>query len=529
MVTMSNKVKLPNGETVDLDTLSDEKKLELLSILKQRQQQQEYEEHYCKFFQWEPYDFHIKALASFQDVECTEQTALMCANRIGKTYGGGRIVTSLATGLEVPKKFFKTEQQYENYINTLNWFRNQKKQLEFWVCGEKFKSIRFSTQKELIGPLSDPGSGAIPKEYILHVQKRPSSACAESVDYVLVKRVNQHGEEVGTTMLTFKAYEEGNDGYMGGTIDFIWLDEEPPCYIYTQCVTRTATTLGKVLLTFTPEGGVTETVQKFLPENIKPGMTLIQATWWDAPHLTEKVIEQMLEQFAPHEKAMRSRGVPFFGSGLVYPVDLNDVVISSHELPSNWQQYKRIGGIDFAHGQGFTAWCCLIVDDDDNVWMVDEYKMNNRQIVEHATEISVRLDTEVAWPHDGGKDCGGAGRSFAETYIDHGVTLLDTSFTNPTTDGKRCIQVEPGVAALYEHMRSGKFKILDSCTEIVSELQKYHREKDTGQIAKRQDDHLCDALRYAFQMRKHSEVPHTKRRPSTSLSHKSYYTSNEII
>ena len=45
----------------------------------------------------------------------------------------------------------------------------------------------------------------------------------------------------------------------------IWLDEEPPEDVYGECLIRTATTDGIVMLTFTPLAGMSEVVMSFMP------------------------------------------------------------------------------------------------------------------------------------------------------------------------------------------------------------------------------------------------------------------------
>ncbi|KAB2362929.1 hypothetical protein F8B21_30940, partial [Escherichia coli] len=84
----------------------------------------------------------------------------------------------------------------------------------------------------------------------------------------------------------------------------IWLDEECPKDIYTQCVTRTATTGGIVYLTFTPEHGLTEIVKDFL-QDLKPGQFLVHASWEEAPHPSPEVKEQLLPVYSPAERRMR--------------------------------------------------------------------------------------------------------------------------------------------------------------------------------------------------------------------------------
>ncbi|UON42204.1 hypothetical protein IUJ48_08890 [Achromobacter xylosoxidans] len=65
-------------------------------------------------------------------------------------------------------------------------------------------------------------------------------------------------------MLGFRTYEQGGEKFQAETLDFVWLDEEPPHDIYMEAVTRTNTTLGPVYLTFTPLMGMSATVKRFL-------------------------------------------------------------------------------------------------------------------------------------------------------------------------------------------------------------------------------------------------------------------------
>jgi phage terminase large subunit-like protein len=51
----------------------------------------------------------------------------------------------------------------------------------------------------------------------------------------------------------------------------IWMDEEPPQDVYGECLIRTATSNGIVMLTFTPLEGMSEVVMSFLPEMMVPG------------------------------------------------------------------------------------------------------------------------------------------------------------------------------------------------------------------------------------------------------------------
>ena len=45
--------------------------------------------------------------------------------------------------------------------------------------------------------------------------------------------------------------------------------------VYGECIIRTATTNGLVLLTFTPLEGMSEVVMSFLPKEMRPGEGLM--------------------------------------------------------------------------------------------------------------------------------------------------------------------------------------------------------------------------------------------------------------
>ena len=61
----------------------------------------------------------------------------------------------------------------------------------------------------------------------------------------------------------FKSYNQGRRSFEGVEQDVIWLDEEPPADIYGECLIRTMTTGGIIMITFTPLLGRSEVVKGF--------------------------------------------------------------------------------------------------------------------------------------------------------------------------------------------------------------------------------------------------------------------------
>jgi phage terminase large subunit-like protein len=69
----------------------------------------------------------------------------------------------------------------------------------------------------------------------------------------------------GTSLLQFKAYDQGREKFQGTAQHWVWLDEECPLDVYTECLARTMTTDGNVALTFTPLKGLSPLVLEFMP------------------------------------------------------------------------------------------------------------------------------------------------------------------------------------------------------------------------------------------------------------------------
>ncbi len=73
----------------------------------------------------------------------------------------------------------------------------------------------------------------------------------------------------GWCTLGFKSYQQGRGSFEGTSQHGIWLDEEPPMDVYGECLIRTATTDGIIMLTFTPLAGLSEVVMGFLPAEMQ--------------------------------------------------------------------------------------------------------------------------------------------------------------------------------------------------------------------------------------------------------------------
>ena len=221
-------------------------KLAVLELLKEK----EHRELTTRLKRYKPYDYQTKFHHSGTD--CA-QRILMAANRVGKTYCGA------------------VETAYHLTGDYPDWWQGHKfnKPVRVWAAGESNDTTRDIIQKELFGNPQDPnlkGTGAVPLAKIVETTRKPGVPNAYSSALVLHK-------SGGNSQISFKAYEQGFEKFMGEAIDVVWLDEEPKQEIFSQCITRTADTNGIVYMTFTPERGMTNVVSSFL-NDLKPGQGL---------------------------------------------------------------------------------------------------------------------------------------------------------------------------------------------------------------------------------------------------------------
>jgi len=175
------------------------------------------------------------------------QRALMTANQVGKTTSAAMEVAMHATG------------QYPD------WWKGQRfdRAVNCVVAGKSNDSVRDVVQNELLGdPFSDTalGTGSIPKDKIGKTTRK--AGVPNALSAVMVKHKTGKWSKI-----RFMAYEQGPDPYMGIKFDVGWLDEEPPQDVWTQFIRGTISRKEgeyQLLLTFTPEEGVTEVVDGFM-------------------------------------------------------------------------------------------------------------------------------------------------------------------------------------------------------------------------------------------------------------------------
>ena len=188
-------------------------------------------------------ELYPKHLAFFEAGKIHQERCMLAANRVGKTEGVGGYETTLhLTGL------------YPDW-----WVGHRfDKPIKAWAAGDTGKTVRDIIQFKLLGEYNNPGTGLIPGRLITNTT--PKAGVPEAIESISVRHVSG-----GISKILLKSYDQKRLSFQGTEQDIIWLDEEPPQDIYTECLLRLMTTDGLMLCTFTPLEGLSDVVLSFLP------------------------------------------------------------------------------------------------------------------------------------------------------------------------------------------------------------------------------------------------------------------------
>ena len=416
-------------------------------------------------------DFHANA---------AREVLFMAGNQLGKTVAGAAEMAMHLTG-EYP-----------------DWWVGHRfvKPITALAGSESYELTRDGVQRLLIGPPADEaewGTGYIPARAIEARTRR--MGVSNALDSVTVKHASG-----GNSTLLFKAYEQGRGKWQANTVDYVWFDEEPPEDVYFEGITRTNATRGLIRLTFTPLKGMSSVVARYLLED-SPDRAVITMTIDDAEHYTPEDRARIVASYPPHEREARTKGIPSMGSGRIFPVPEEDILVDPFDVPKIWPQ---IIGIDFGWDHPFAA-CRMAWDrDNDCLYVIGEYRQREASPIIHSAAIKPWGGwIPVAWPHDGLQHDKGSGEQLAAQYRAQGLALtVDRATFDDGTNG-----VEAGVSEMLQRMQTGRWRVFSTCSAWLEEFRLYHR--DEGLIVKERDD-LLSASRYAMMMRRFAAVPQGK-------------------
>jgi phage terminase large subunit-like protein len=390
--------------------------------------------------------------------------------------------------------------------------------IECWCAGDTATTTRDIAQLELYGPYRDaPKTGFVPAHLIKHQAMK--NAVPNAIETMWVQHVSGAQSTIG-----FKSYDQKREAFQGTAKHLIWLDEECPEDVYTECLLRTLTVKGIVMVTFTPVEGLTVFLQNWLdtavcfeshdsdviipaeeavlgsadkasdltPEDRGeitggPAKDLTIRTrhitmvgWDEVPHLDEQAQQMMLQSIPAYQRAARTKGVPHLGSGVIYPVVEDEFKVKPFEIPAHWPKGY---GMDVGWNWTVAVWGAY--DRETATWyLYREHARSHAEPPVHAEGINApgrwipgRID-----PAANGRSQAD-GKQLFQLYKDLGLNL-DIA---PNS-------VEAGIYEIWTLLTAGRIKVFSNLRHWFIEYRMYRRD-EKGRVVKK-NDHLMDASRY---------------------------------
>lgn len=207
---------------------------------------------------------------------------------------------------------------------------------------------------------------------------------------------------------------------------------------------------------------------------------VVQAGIVDAPWLDAAEVEKILANELPHLREARRSGVPMVGSGAVWPVRVEDLLVDDFPIPA---YYKRMYALDVGWRNTAVLHGALNPE-DDVLYLYSEYKEGELRPELHAMAIK----SKGSWI-PGVIDPAAQNRS----QID-GLRMIDQYRAAGLMIIPANNEVRAGVSEVYQRMTTGRLKIFKTLPKFKAELLGYAYDEN-GKIIKK-EDHLCDSCRY---------------------------------
>lgn len=457
-----------------------EESTELLELL---QAANEYK-RYNKLEYMKPYDYQLEFMnASIK----YKQRYLRAANRCGKTMGASIEFAMHLTG------------RYQDYYKGERFPSSGN---VYWCIGIDLDSVSKVLQKELFGTAdirveSEIGTGTIPRDCIELEQGIVKDGPRLKSCFI------KHTDGGYNTVHFYGSNNEAS--MMGQTIKMAWLDEEPEhnsMELYAQCLTRTLTTEGHIMFTATPEVGYTE-LNRMFDEDETGQLYVKSASWWDAPHITQEMIDKMLAGIPEYQRDMRSKGLPVIGTGAVFPYSEEEITESDIQVEGHW---KVVAAIDIGHNVDpsvitFTAYD----EENDKLYVYDEIYLDDdrsAKAIAEAIKGSSTPNIPVVVPGDGGLSDSSAPDTYGKQLRDvYGINVHPNVFRNPT-----CILLDPtkvnksietGLVEMRRRFSDGSLKVSSHCDNILREMRQYFYKPKGGRVKPTGEDHAIDSMRYS--------------------------------
>jgi phage terminase large subunit-like protein len=427
----------------------------------------------------------------FFDTAGSDRRGILAANRIGKT-----VSTCYETAMHLTGQYpaWWTGHRFDGAITAM-------------VAGEGWSQVAMVLQNELLGTQDvkikeNIGTGAIPLASIIQETMRSDGANCMGVEI-------RHTSGAKSYLL-FANYTQEVRQMQGFKLNLAVFDEQPPDDFFSEIVTRTATTQGKILCSFTPLKGLNGLVSKFW--NREEGYDFIRVAWTDVPEydpwgeafLLQSTRDQLERDYLPHEREARIAGKPVMGQGAVFQIREWPTYATGAYDFRNMPGIHRIIALDLGlvndrtvitlmywHPQERTAWL------HRQICVSGIEEANPTNYVQHLMRPEV-FGTPIVLPADAGTQ----GRytmsalSIRELFVQYELNVWDRPIMNPPdSEGRTTNHKAYGINMMRQMLEAGTFMVNENCVDFLREAQNYYVDPQ-GRFS--DPDDTIDSARYAL-------------------------------
>lgn len=197
---------------------------------------------------------------------------------------------------------------------------------------------------------------------------------------------------------------------------------------------------------------------------------VVQAGWKDAPHIRQSDIDDMAKGISPHQLEARMNGIPTLGSGAIFPVPEEDILIDPFQIPDWWH---RAYGLDVGWNKTAGVWGA-IDRDTDILYLYSEHYRGHAEPAVHAKSIRMRgkwIPGIIDYAGTNQSD----GRRVMTMYQDEGLHLSRADKS-----------VEAGLLEVLDRLSTGRLKVFSTLQHWMGEYRLYRRD-EKGRVVKKND------------------------------------------
>ena len=421
----------------------------------------------------------------------TDRRGILAANRIGKT-----VSTCYETALHLTGQY-------------PDWWEGKRfdKPITAMVAGESWGQVALVLQAELLGTndvkLRDSlGTGTLPRDTIRIDTMRSDGSNCIGVEIRHTSGANSY--------LLFANYTQEVRQMQGFKLNLAVFDEQPPDDFFSEIVTRTATTQGQVLCSFTPLKGLNGLVSKFW--NREEGYDFIRVAWsdvpeydpWGEPFLLKSTREQLERDYLPHEREARIAGKPIMGQGAVFQLGSWPTYTTGDYRFKEMPGLRRVIALDLGLVNDRTVITLMYWHpDEQQAWLHTQIRVKGIDEANPVNYINHLLRPEVfGTPIVLPADASTAGRytmsstSIRELFEQYGLNVYPKPIMNPPdSQGRQTNHKSYGVNVMRQMLEAGTLQINDNCQDFLREAQNYYVDPQ-GRFS--DPDDCIDSARYAL-------------------------------